>query len=79
MYFFHIQEPTGIIIDEEGIELNGLEEVRAEAVQAARDILSDRLRSGQPLDDQSFIVTDNVGDTVLKFPLKLAITDGGRT
>jgi len=72
-YFFHIKDTGKTMLDQEGIELVGLDEVRDRAMQGARKIMREQARLGRPQDDQSFVVTDEQGQTVFTFPFKLAI------
>ena len=74
-YFFHIRDTGKTILDQQGIELDDLDEVREKATQGARQIMREQARLGRPQDDQSFVVTDEQGQTVLTFPFKLVIRD----
>jgi hypothetical protein len=64
-YFFNLIDGASVIPDEEGTELAGLEEARVEAIESAREILSDDARDGIGAGDQKFDVTDESGTTVL--------------
>jgi Domain of unknown function (DUF6894) len=57
------------------LELDDLDAVREEATQGARQVAREQVRLGRQRDDQSFVVTDEQGQTVLTFPFKLAIRD----
>jgi hypothetical protein len=46
MFYFHIQEGDCLVEDDEGIELSDLTEARGEAIEAAREILAEAIRSG---------------------------------
>jgi hypothetical protein len=74
-YFFHIKDKAKTMLDQEGIELDDLNEVRKKATQGANRIMREQVRLGRPRDDQLFVVTDEHGQTVLTFPFKLAIRD----
>lgn len=74
-YFFHIEDGSGVLQDEEGIDLADLDHVRKEATSAARQVLGEMIRAGQPLNGRSFIVQNELGETVLTYPLKLALPD----
>jgi hypothetical protein len=43
-YFFHIKNEVETIRDEDGIELDGLEEARKLATESAREMLSEAVR-----------------------------------
>src|SRR5262245_8854367 len=74
-YFFHIKDTGKTMLDQEGIELDDLYEVREKATRGARQIMREQARLGRPRDDQSFVVTDEQGQTVLTLPFKRAIRD----
>jgi len=74
-YFFHIKDTGKTMLDQEGIELDDLDKVREKATQGARQIMREQARLGRPRDDQSFVVTDEQGQTVLTLAFKLAIRD----
>ena len=73
-YFFHIKDEA-TILDQEGIELADLKAVRNEAIQTARQSMSERILDGHAPNGRTFIVTDEQGQVVLNFPFKLAIDD----
>ena len=71
--FLPHQRQTETIRDEEGIELRGLEAVREEATESAREIMSEEVREGHEPDGRAFVVTDEQGETVLTLPFKLTL------
>jgi len=74
-YFFHIKDEVEIIPDEEGLELRGLDAVREEARESAREMMSESVRAGHRPDGRAFVVTDEQGHVVLNFPFRDAIRD----
>ena len=74
-YYFHIKNEVETIQDEEGLVLRGLDEVREEATESAREMMSDKVLEGHGPDGRAFVVTDEQGQVVLDFPFKLAISD----
>ena len=72
-YYFHVKEPEGTLKDDEGIDFETLDEVKEEAVTAAREIVSDLVLSGRGVGDKSFVVEDETDDTVLTYPFRLAL------
>jgi hypothetical protein len=67
-YFFHIEYEDYQIKDVEGIELDGLDAVRDEALQSARELMSDNILKGHWPDSRRFIVTDESGVIVAEIP-----------
>jgi hypothetical protein len=74
-YFFHIQNGTNTVRDREGVQLKNLDEVREEAMQSAREIMSKQALKGEAPNDCAFIVEDEEGKTVLTFPFKDALQE----
>ena len=67
-YFFHLATPGQLIVDDQGIELSSLQQVRKVAVEFARDIIS--LLEGRELGGYAFTVTDERGQHVMVFEFK---------
>lgn len=65
-YFFHVRLHDRLTKDPEGIEFDGIDTVREEAMAGARDMMAERLKTGRPLDmDTTFEVYDETGVLVL--------------
>ena len=63
-YYLHICNGTGFVEDEEGRELADESAAPAEAILAARDVMSADLRRGE-LDLSSFIEVEDEGRNLL--------------
>jgi hypothetical protein len=74
-FYFHIKDKKKTLSDNVGVELEHLDAVREEAILNAREVMSQQVLSGERLDDQTFVVTDEHGDTVLTFPFRLALKE----
>ena len=74
-YFFHFQNRTKTLRDSEGVELMSLDEIREEAMQSAREIMSEQVLKGKAPNHCAFIIEDENGKTVLTFPFKLALQE----
>ena len=72
--FMHQRHGHAFLEDLEGADFASLEEARAEAVAAAREIMSDRVAQGRPADGSTFEITDEFGNILLVFPFHDAIT-----
>lgn len=70
-YFFHLRDGDSLLKDdEEGQEFPNLEAVRLEAIEAARDILSEAALSGHAGSlNQQIEVVDEAGHTVVTMPV----------
>jgi hypothetical protein len=70
-YFFHLRDGDNLLADDgEGQEFPNLEAVRLEAIESARDILSEAALSGTAGSlRQQIEVTDESGRTVLTMPI----------
>jgi hypothetical protein len=71
-YFFDIQDGDRILNDTEGLELDGIEAARLEAIRALPDMARDALPDG---DQQTFVVRvrDESGQTVLIAALSFVV------
>jgi hypothetical protein len=63
LYYFHLQSSTKIVHDKEGIELQDLDSVREEAVQSAREIMSQQVLKGDQPNDRTFLIEDAEGNS----------------
>jgi hypothetical protein len=73
-YFLHLEEVGGHIIkDREGLELLNLRAAQEEALEAARGLLADAIKSGADLDAEAVIVTDDQGHELDRVPLRVAL------
>ena len=60
-FYLHIRDGDHTIWDEEGYDLPDLTAARAEAIQGARTVLSEKLKIGEPLDGQRIDIMDEAG------------------
>ena len=64
IFYFHLKHGDGMIADVEGVLLPDLAAARHEALQSARKILADAIKTGKPVVPDAVIVTDETGCTV---------------
>lgn len=76
-FYFHLRDGNTYVADETGMELNDLNEARAEAVRGARDILADQLRAGEALDGQRIEIADDHGEVLEVVTFKEALRPDG--
>src|SRR5262245_18619977 len=76
-YFLHFVTEKRFIRDPEGNEFSGIAEAEAEAIQSARNLISEELKCGRliPTDWRMLIATDD--DTILKTIPFFAVAHGG--
>jgi hypothetical protein len=72
-YYFHIRQGDTTIPDEEGIDCESLDAAREEALQGAREIMSDAVLSGGLGESRTFVIKDSNGDIVHELPFEAAI------
>jgi hypothetical protein len=60
-FYFHVRNGSELIEDPEGMELPNVVAARAEAIQAARDILAEKVRFGSDLKGELFEIWDENG------------------
>jgi len=63
-FYFHIRDEDGLTRDAEGQDLPDLEAARREAVNTAREILSEKLLHGGSLNHRIIEIADATGDMV---------------
>ena len=76
-YFYNIKMGSELILDEEGSQHPDMEEVRAEAVEAARELMAEAIRVGKDVSHQVFEIADDTGKTVAVVPFRGAILPAG--
>lgn len=73
-YFLHVKDRSGLLLDPEGEQLDDLAAAQQEAAAAARDLMAECLRNGEPLGvHREVIITDNNGDTVATVSFSTAL------
>jgi hypothetical protein len=74
-YFLHVRNQSELMEDPEGQECDSVEAAVREATQAARDLMAECLRNGQPLDKgRVMVVQDEAGEIVAEVPFERALT-----
>ena len=74
-FYFHLRKDGKLIADQEGDEFQNLDDVREEAIAAARQIIAFAPLEGRDARDYSFLITDDRAQQVLEFQFKEAMTD----
>jgi len=76
-YFFHQRRPLGLLIDPEGSDLTGVDAARAEAIESARELMSESILDGWNISSRSFEVADENDQTVFILGFKEAYSSEG--
>ena len=71
--FFHLHECGDVVVDEEGVELEGLAEARLRALRDARSIMSAEVKAGQLCLSCHISVEDAEGSILLTIPFREAL------
>lgn len=69
-YFFHLREGDGLSVDLIGTMLSDDQGALAEAAQAAREMLSEKILKNEVVDGAEFEVVREDGVLIAKIPLK---------
>lgn len=72
-YFFHVRDADGLSLDTEGAVLSSDEGAFIEAVQAAREMLAEKILKNEVVDGAEFGVVRSDGVLVAKIPLKSVV------
>jgi hypothetical protein len=78
-FYFHFQEGGRTVADEEGSEFSDLDAAREEAIQTARDLLSQAIRFGTAEVPDALVITDRAGRTLDAVPLVSVLPKALRT
>lgn len=68
-FFFHLKSGGELMADEEGIDLPGLTEATREALQSARELLAEAIKTASPTVPEAVVVVDETGQPLLELPL----------
>ena len=77
-YYFHVREGGTLHRDEEGQELPDAEAARKEAINAAREILGDKLLHGGSLNSRAIEIADETGHVVDEINSRDVLFQNGR-
>ncbi len=72
-YYFHIRKGDVLVEDPEGTEVSETEALEDEAIEAARDLLTEGDLQGPDRHEWVFEVADESGATVLMLPFGEAV------
>ena len=64
------QRNDHLIRDEDGVDKPTVEDVRAEARSAARELWTDAIQTGADLDVEAFVIADENGREVITVPVE---------
>jgi hypothetical protein len=68
-FYFHIQDGVDLIEDEEGTDLPSADHAREEALQAAREICSEAIKTGEELKADAVVIVDENGKQLSSVPI----------
>jgi hypothetical protein len=68
-YYFHFQEGGKLVADEEGTDLPNLLSARAEALKAARELLSEAIKFGVAEVPEAVVISNQAGLMLDSIPL----------
>ena len=75
-FYLHIEQSRGRVEDLEGAEYSDLGAARYEAIESAREIMSDRVSQGEQADHSRFVIVDEAGETLDVVPFESALAQG---
>jgi hypothetical protein len=74
-FYFHLQEGGNLLEDSDGTDLPDVDAARLEAILAARDILSDAIRTGRGKVAEAFVIADEAGRKIDVVPLSIVLPE----
>lgn len=72
-FYFHIRDGEDLIRDLEGSDLPDLTAAQSEAAEAARQMQSRRVLSGEAIDDRYFEIADEAGETLAVLQMRSVV------
>ena len=72
-FFFGLRHRGTLVPDGDGLVLANLAAVRREALQGARAIMTEAIRTGEPANSRAFEITDEQGEVVRVLAFKDAL------
>jgi hypothetical protein len=72
-FFFHHRTKEKYIKDPEGQDLPTLEDARLEAIESARELMSEEVLNGSPPDGSQFDISDEQGNVLAIVPFQSAL------
>lgn len=72
-YYFHIREGGVLVEDQEGAEFPTLDEAYDEAIQAAREMIAEKVLADEVLDGDLFEITAEDGTVLRTVPFRSVI------
>jgi hypothetical protein len=69
-YYFHVRDGGSLEEDQEGADFPTLEDAYEEAIQAAREILAQKVMANDVIDGQCFEIAAEDGTVLRSVPLK---------
>lgn len=72
-YYLHLKNREGVVEDLEGSHYADVSEARDDAIEAAREIMAERVLSGQQADGSEFLIADKSGHVLLTVPFETAM------
>jgi hypothetical protein len=69
-FYFNVRDGDILITDQEGVEMPGKMAAAEEAKQAARDLLAERVKYGEPIESRQFEVLNDNGETIMTLPFR---------
>ena len=68
-FYFHVQAQGQVVLDHEGTDLPDLSAAQCEAMQSAREVLADAIKSGKSEVAKAFLIADEAGRALAVVPL----------
>ena len=72
-FYFNVRDGDNIATDEEGSEMPDIYYAENEAIQAAREIMAEKVLNGEFINGQSFEISDENGTVVATVPFRAAL------
>jgi hypothetical protein len=72
-FYFHLKDADEFIVDDEGLELPGVNEAKRMALLSARELLADAIKSGKSRVPEAFVIADEQGRAIATVPFAVVL------
>ena len=68
-FYFHLKDGEELLTDDDGVDLPDVSHAKHEAIQSARELLAEAIKTGRPEVPEAFVISDEAGRTLFELPM----------
>jgi hypothetical protein len=74
-FYFHLRAGDELTPDDEGIDLPDFSAAQREALEAAREVLAEAIKTGRSEIPEAFVIADETGQELAVVPLEAVLPE----